>query len=146
VHTAAFMLSAGMISFTVGRFLSTAFMRTFNPATVLSIYAVVCLALCLVVVAGLQTVSVVALIGIFFFESIMFPTIFALGMKDLGPLTKRAASFQVMALFGGAVAPLAMGAIADRVSIASAYLIPVFCFIVVLAFAIASRRTVSVSA
>lgn len=136
VHSAAFMLSAGMASFTVGRFASTMLMRKVAPATLLAAYATVCIALCVVVVIGVPTVSVVGLIAVFFFESIMFPTIFALGVQDLGHRTRRAASFQVMALFGGAVAPLAMGAVADRFSIAAAYLIPIGCFSIVLAFAL----------
>lgn len=140
VHSAAFMLSAGMACFTLGRFASTGLMRRIDPARLLAIYAAICLALCVLVVAGVPTVSVIAVIAIFFFESIMFPTIFALGVKDLGIRTRRAASFQVMALSGGAVAPLMMGAVADRVSIAAAYLVPTACFIIVLAFAIRGCR------
>jgi FHS family L-fucose permease-like MFS transporter len=143
VHSAAFMLSAGMASFTIGRFASIGIMRKVEPANLLCIYAVICLALCAIVVVGIPTVSVIAMIAIFFFESIMFPTIFALGVEDLGLRTRKAASFQVMALFGGAVVPLVMGAVADRVNIASAYLVPVVCFAIVLAFAIYSRRRIS---
>lgn len=140
VHSAAFMLSAGMACFTIGRFASTALMRHVNPARLLAVYAGICLALCVLVVTGVQTVSVIAIIAIFFFESSMFPTIFALGVEGLGARTRQAASYQVMALSGGAVAPLAMGAVADHVNIAAAYLIPMVCFIVVLAFAIGVRR------
>ncbi|WP_116139262.1 sugar MFS transporter [Trinickia diaoshuihuensis] len=136
VHSAAFMLSAGMTSFTVGRFVSTILMRKVTPASLLAMYGTICIALCVIVVVGIPTVSVVALIAVFFFESIMFPTIFALGVQDLGHRTRRAASFQVMALFGGALAPLAMGAVADRFGIALAYLIPIGCFSIVLAFAL----------
>ena len=144
VHSAAFMLSGGMIAFTVGRFLSTGFMHRFQPGSLLAVYALVSLVLCLFVVAGLGPVSVIALMVVFFFESIMFPTIFALGVKDLGHRTKQAASFQVMALFGGAVAPLCMGAIADRVGISAAYLVPAACFAIVFGFAMFNRRQSSV--
>jgi FHS family L-fucose permease-like MFS transporter len=140
VHSAAFMLSGGMIAFTAGRFLSTGFMHRFQPGSLLAVYALVSLVLCLVVVAGLGPVSVIALMVVFFFESIMFPTIFALGVKDLGHRTRQAASFQVMALFGGAVAPLCMGAIADRVGISAAYLVPTVCFAIVFGFAMFNRR------
>lgn len=141
VHSAAFMLSAGMACFTLGRFASTGIMTLVAPATLLAIYAAICIALCVVVVVGPQQLSVIALIVIFFFESIMFPTIFALGVEGLGSRTRRAASYQVMALFGGAVAPLAMGVVADHLDISTAYIVPLVCFVVVLAFAMYGRRS-----
>ncbi len=58
----------------------------------------------------------------------MFPTIFALGIKDLGPLTKKGASFLVMAVAGGAFCPPLMGLIADSKGMPTAFLVPMFCF------------------
>jgi FHS family L-fucose permease-like MFS transporter len=128
---AAFLLSVGMLCFLGGRFLGTALMSRIAPATLLCTYAAINVALSLLVVAGIGMVSVVALIAIFFFMSIQFPTIFALGVKNLGVHTKRGASFIIMAIVGGApVAPL-MGLLADRTSTAVSYLIPALCFAVV---------------
>jgi FHS family L-fucose permease-like MFS transporter len=73
--------------------------------------------------------------AIFFFESIMFPTIFALGVKNLGDYTKRGASFIIMSIVGGALMPYFMGWMADSYSTATAYIIPMFCFAVVVLFA-----------
>jgi FHS family L-fucose permease-like MFS transporter len=70
-----------------------------------------------------------------FFMSIMFPTIFALGIKDLGEESKIASSFLVMSIVGGAVIPLLMGMISDRTgSIQLAYIVPLLCFLVTLYF------------
>jgi FHS family L-fucose permease-like MFS transporter len=68
--------------------------------------------------------------SVFFFESIMFPTIFALGVKDMGHHTKRGSSFQIMSIVGGALMPYFMGLLSER-GTAQAYIIPLLCFIVV---------------
>jgi len=130
-QNAAYLLSAGMLCFLAGRFLGTALMSRIAPATLLCAYAAINVALSLVVVAGIGTISVVALIATFFFMSIQFPTIFALGVKNLGVHTKRGASFIIMAIVGGAIVPPLMGLVADRTSTAVSYLIPALCFAVV---------------
>jgi len=89
---------------------------------------------------GAGDVSVIALIAIFFFMSTMFPTIFAMGVKSRGQATKRASSFMIMAIVGGAIMPYFMGLISDKVSTAVAYSLPLMCFIVVLAYALRQRR------
>jgi FHS family L-fucose permease-like MFS transporter len=80
------------------------------------------------VVAGLGWVSVIALFSTYFFMSVMFPTIFALGIKDLGPLTKKASSFLVMSIVGGAIIPVLMGRIADVSTMALGFIVPLVCF------------------
>ena len=72
--------------------------------------------------------------GIFFFESIMFPTIFALGVKNLGVYTKRGASFIIMSIVGGALVPFIMGSIAQSYSTPVSYIVPLICFVVILYF------------
>ncbi|MBW9102695.1 L-fucose:H+ symporter permease [Paraburkholderia phenoliruptrix] len=139
VSKAAFILSGAMIAFTGGRFLSTALMQRFDAAAMLATYAVASLVLCIAACVTSGPVPVIALTAVFFFESIMFPTIFALGIKGLGVRTGRAGSFHVMALVGGAVAPLVMGAIADRFTTNTAYWVPLVCFTVVLGFALSIR-------
>jgi FHS family L-fucose permease-like MFS transporter len=70
-----------------------------------------------------------------FFHSIMFPTIFALSIKNLGPLTKRGSSLQVMAILGGAVLPAVMGRISDASNIRTAFIVPLICYLYIFYFA-----------
>lgn len=128
---AAELLSIGLILFTIGRFVGTSLMRTIAPNRLLCAYAIISIALCAVVVEVQGWLSVYSLMAVFFFESIMFPTIFALGVKDLGHYTKRASSFIIMSIVGGAIMPFVMGMIADNRSTALAYAVPLFCFLVV---------------
>jgi len=138
-QNASYLLSVGMISFMVGRFFSTWLMGFVRPATLLVIYAIINIVLCAVVVAGIDNVSVIALVAIFFFMSIMFPTIFAMGVKNMGKQTKRASSVMIMAIVGGAIMPYLMGAIADRYTTAVSYALPMVCFAVVLTYALRQR-------
>lgn len=138
-QNASYLLSVGMISFMVGRFFSTWLMGFIRPATLLVIYAIINIVLCGVVVAGIDNVSVIALVAIFFFMSIMFPTIFAMGVKNMGKQTKRASSVMIMAIVGGAVMPYLMGAIADHYNTAVSYALPMVCFAVVLIYAVKQR-------
>lgn len=131
---AAYMLSIGMACFLVGRFAGTALMTLIAPARLLVAYGVINAALALVVVSSIDRVSMVALIAIFFFMSIMFPTIFALAVKNLGAQTERGSSYLIMSIVGGAIVPYFMGWIADVHGIAFAFLIPMACFIVVTAY------------
>ena len=87
------------------------------------------------VVIGLEGISVIALIAVFFFMSIMFPTLFAMGVKNLGPHTKRGSSFMIMAIVGGALMPYLMGKVADNSTVALAYLLPMGCFVIVAVYA-----------
>ena len=128
---AAYLLGVGMILFTVGRFAGTALMKIIAPNKLLMIYAIINVILCAIVVTGTGIISIYSLIAVFFFESIMFPTIFALGIKDLGHHTKKASSFIIMSIVGGALVPFVMGKITDSYSINYAYAVPLLCFIVV---------------
>ncbi|MGG8469743.1 L-fucose:H+ symporter permease [Rahnella sp. PAMC25617] len=143
-QNASYLLSVGMISFMVGRFFSTWLMGFVRPATLLVLYAIINIVLCGVVVAGIDNVSVIALVAIFFFMSIMFPTIFAMGIKNMGKQTKRASSVMIMAIVGGAVMPYLMGAIADHYNTAVSYALPMVCFAVVLIYAVKQRAKVAV--
>lgn len=139
-QSAAYMLSVAMICFMLGRFFSTWLLGRVKPAAMLAAYALINIVLCAVVMLGAGDVSVIALIAIFFFMSTMFPTIFAMGVKNLGQATKQASSFMIMAIVGGAIMPYFMGLISDKVSTAVAYSLPLMCFIVVLAYALRQRR------
>lgn len=128
---AAYLLGVAMVLFTVGRFVGTGLMKFISPNKLLTLFALINIGLSAIVVFGFGTISIYALMTIFFFESIMFPTIFALGIKDLGHHTKKASSFIIMAIVGGALVPVVMGFLTDIYSIHIAYLVPLVCFIVV---------------
>jgi len=128
---AARLLAIGMLCFLTGRFVGTALMSRIAPERLLTGYAIANVILALIVVAGIARVSLVALVAIFFFMSIMFPTIFALAIGGLGAQTKRGSSFLVMSIVGGAIVPYFMGWIADERGIALAFAVPVACFAVV---------------
>lgn len=126
----------GMGSFWIGRLMGSYIMKFIPPQRLLAIYAIVNTVLTAIVVMGLGWASVIALFSTYFFMSVMFPTIFALGIKGLGPLTKKAASFLVMAVAGGAFCPPVMGAIADHFGMPVAFFLPLLCFAFIAYYAI----------
>ena len=130
----------GMGMFFLGRLSGSFVMSRIKPNLLLSIYAVINVALMALVVANIGIISVVALFCSYFFMSIMFPTIFALGLKDLGAQTKRAASFIVMSIVGGAICPIVMGLIADKFNMPLGFLIPLFGFIVIAYFGLVGYK------
>ena len=99
-----------------------------------------CVLILPVVSAGLGVISVVALFLIFFFMSIMFPTIFALAIKDLGSQTKKGSSFLIMSIVGGAVFPMFMGWIADKWSMSVGFLVPIPLFAFILYYAVKGHK------
>jgi FHS family L-fucose permease-like MFS transporter len=126
-----YFLSIGFVLFMIGRMSGSFLMRNFEPTKLLAIYALMCCLLLPVVSIGAGWISLIALYGVFFFMSVMFPTIFALGIKDLGPKTKKASSFLVMSIVGGALFPPVMGLIADKFNMSVGFFapIPLFAFI-----------------
>jgi len=128
---AATLLGVALFLFAAGRFIGTALMRVFAPQLLLTVYAIVNVVLCGIVLLHFNWISIGALMGIFLFESIMFPTIFALGIKGLGSHTKKASSFMIMSIVGGAIVPAVMGILADKYSTAVSYGIPMACFVIV---------------
>ncbi len=128
---AADLLGFSLILFTVGRFIGTALMKKIAPNLLLFIFSIINIFLCVLVVINNSWLSVYSLMAVFFFESIMFPTIFALGVKDLGHHTKKASSFIIMSIVGGAIMPYIMGRVAESYSTAFSYFIPAVCFVFV---------------
>ena len=126
----------GMGSFWIGRLTGSYIMKFMPPQRLLAIYAIINTLLTAIVVMGLGWMSVIALFSTYFFMSVMFPTIFALGIRGLGPLTKKAASFLVMAVAGGAFCPPVMGAIADHFGMPIAFLLPLICYVFIAYYAI----------
>ncbi len=129
--------SIAMVGFMVGRFTGTFFMRYIEPEKLLGLYAVINILLMSLATFSHSSVAVYALIAVPFFMSIMFPTIFALGIKGLGEETKIASSFIVMSIVGGALFPLLIGKISDATggNIQLGYIVPMICFVAVALFA-----------
>ena len=140
---AANYLIVSLVAFGVGRFASTALMRVVRPDRLMGAYAVINVLLVTVGVLHPGWIGVWAMVLTSFFMSLMFPTIFALGLKGLGPNTKIGGSLIVMAIVGGAALTPLMGLINDRThSIALAYLVPLAGYACVAAYAFlgATRR------
>ena len=134
-HAAQILGFGGMGLFWLGRFTgSTILMRVIRPNRLLAFYAVMNVLTMGLVVAGLGWISVVALFSTYFFMSVMFPTIFALGINGLGPLTKKGSSILVMSIVGGAILPMFMGWIADVSTMALGFIVPLMCFAYIVFF------------
>lgn len=128
-QTASYWLTVGMVIFMVGRFFGTFLMKFVKASYLLGYYCLSIVGLLLVVSFNLfGTYSIYALVAFFFFQSITFPTIFALGIKDLGSQTKKASSYIIMAIVGGAVFPPLMGYLIDALSTSMAFLLPALLF------------------
>ncbi len=136
-----------MAGFMVGRFTGTFFMKYIKPASLLTLYALINIVLLTVAVTVKSDIAVYAVMASPFFMSIMFPTIFALGIKELGEETKLASSFLVMSIIGGGLAPIAMGYISDKTgSMQTAYIVPLLCFVAVLYFGMRGYKIRTVNA
>lgn len=137
---AALYLSGALLCFMVGRFIGTLLMRYVAAARLLAVYSLLNFFLVLLAVLLPGKFSLYALIGVEFFMSIMFPTIFSLSIRGLGAKTKEGSSLVIMSIVGGAVFPVLMGRVSDASSIQLAYLVPALCFLVVFYFALCNGR------
>lgn len=127
--SASFLLgSVGFGLFTFGRLCGSGAISQFKPHLVLATYAAINVVLCAISTGG-GMLGLVALFGTFFFMSVMYPTIFALGIRGLGDHTKLGSSLIVMSIVGGAIAPPFMGHIADIHSMRMGMIVPLICFV-----------------
>jgi len=133
---AATYLGFLLMGFMIGRYVGTFLMQYIQPAKLLAMYSIANIILLVVIVFVGGKVSIYALIGVEFFMSIMFPTIFSLAIHGQGEKTKMASSYIVMSIVGGAVFPVIMGKVSDMFDIQLAYIVPGVCFFIVLYFAI----------
>ncbi len=139
---AGYFLTGTLAAFGVGRFASAYLMRFIQPSKLMGAYALTNIALLLVAVLHPGWVGLWCVFLTSFFMSLMFPTIFALGLKGLGPNTKIGGSLIVMAIIGGAVLTPVMGFIAEKThSLALSYSVPLFAYIVIASYSFwGSRR------
>jgi FHS family L-fucose permease-like MFS transporter len=134
-RTAANFIIYSLVAMLVGRFVSNPLMRFIAPSKLLGLYGSANVVLMAIAVTRPGMLGAWAIVGGSFFLSIMFPTIFALGLKGLGENTKLGGSMLVMAIVGGAFFPLVLGAVAHSTgSMALGYLVPLACFAGVAAY------------
>jgi FHS family L-fucose permease-like MFS transporter len=138
--TAARYLQLHLLGFMIGRFAGSGLMKYVPAPRLLSIFAAGCLVCASITVMATGSLPVYAVIGIGFFHSIMFPTIFALSIKGLGAYTKLGSSLLVMSIIGGAVLPAAMGYVSDASNIQRALIVPLVCYLYILKFALSVSR------
>jgi len=125
----------------VGRFIGAALMQKMAPRTLLATAAVVDMLLLLTTMLGHGATAVWSVVAIGLFNSIMFPTIFTLGIERLGPLTGKASSLLIMAIVGGAVIPLVQGMLADAFGIQHAFVLPLLCYAYIAFYGLNGSRT-----
>ena len=138
--SAAMYLSGALLGFMAGRFIGTFLMQYISPSKLLAIYSVINIVLIFAAVTTNGMTAVYALLGVEFFMSIMFPTIFSLSIRGLGSRMKEGSSLVIMAIVGGAVFPVIMGKVSDMTNIHTAYIVPAACFAVVLYFALTNLK------
>jgi fucose permease len=126
---ASTLASLGFLCFLAGRVVGAALLRKHSAHKMLGLYSVLNALLCLAVFLKLGWLSVVCVFACYFFMSITFPTIFALGIFGLGTRAKRASAFIVMGIVGGALLPKLMGAIADHYDMSRGFIVPTLCFV-----------------
>src|SRR6266704_2642469 len=137
---AALYLLLHQVGFMAGRFIGSALMKKIAAPRLLSLFAGASLVCATVALLATGVIPVWAVVAIGFFHSIMFPTIFALGIKNLGVLTKRGSSLLVMAIVGGAFFPAIMGRISDALSIQKAFIVPLLCYVFILYFGLSGYK------
>ena len=138
--TLADYLMAALIIFMLGRFVSTALMTRFSASRLMCIYAVINMILCGYAIVVPSHSGLLALTATGFFMSLMFPTIFALALRNLGAQAKAGSSLLVMAIIGGAVLTALMGLVSDLTSIHIAVIVPLVCFLVIALYARAESK------
>jgi FHS family L-fucose permease-like MFS transporter len=137
--------AAGYVSFywggaMVGRFIGSAVMRRVAAGGVLGTAAIVASALVWTSVATHGSVAMWSIIAVGLFNSVMFPTIFTLGIAGLGPLTGKGSGLLVMAIVGGAILPVVQGALADSVGIHAAFVLPALCYLYIVFYGFQGSR------
>jgi FHS family L-fucose permease-like MFS transporter len=125
----------------VGRFIGAALLTRIDTRKLLGFNATIAVLLVLTTMLTHGHVAMWSVVGIGLFNSIMFPSIFTLGIEKFGPLTGKVSSLLVMAIVGGAVVPLAQGALADHIGVQHAFVLPMLCYIYILFYGLKGSRT-----
>jgi FHS family L-fucose permease-like MFS transporter len=133
-------LSISLLVFLVSRFVMTWVIGRVRATKVLAVLAFVAVGLCLFAMSSPNKAGVIALVAVSFCLSLMFPTIYGVALKGLGPATKFGAAGLVMAIVGGAIMPLVQGTLVDSTSPAFSFIVPAGCFVVVGLYALYDLR------
>jgi FHS family L-fucose permease-like MFS transporter len=126
----------------VGRFIGSALLQKIKTGTLLGIFGLIAALLVCATMLTTGTIAMWSVISVGFFNSIMFPSIYTLGIAKLGPLTGDGSGLMIMAIVGGAILPVVQGAIADRVGIHHAFILPVICYLYIVYYAFRGSRPV----
>ncbi len=130
-RAASFLATLGFVCFLTGRFTGAGLLRKVSAHKIVGFYGLLNVLMCFLVFSKMGWLSVICVFLSYFFMSIMFPTIFALGIFGLGERAKAASAYIVMAIMGGAMLPKVMGAVADRYDMSRGFIVPLFCFVVI---------------
>jgi FHS family L-fucose permease-like MFS transporter len=125
----------------IGRLVGWLLMKVLDPRIILGVFAIIAGLLVLTTMLTHGHVAVWSVVAIGLFNSIMFPTIFALGIEKLGPLTGRASSLLIMGIVGGALIPPAQGFLADRIGLQPSFVLPLLCYIYIVFYGLKGSRT-----
>jgi MFS transporter, FHS family, L-fucose permease len=144
-------VAAGLVSYywlcaMIGRFVGSAILQKVRTGLVLAIAASAAAVLVCVSMLTFGYVAVWSIILVGFFNSVMFPSIFTLGIAELRPLTGDGSGLLVMAIVGGAIIPVIQGAMADRIGIHHAFILPVICYLYIVFYALKGSKPVPVPA
>jgi len=134
-RSAGYWLTGALVAFMVGRFISTWILRYLPAARLLTAYAAMNAVICMIAALRPGWLGVGCLVANSFFMSMMFPTIFALGVKGLGARTKTGGALIVMSIIGGAALTPIMGKIADVAGVCYGYAVPAACFVGIVLYA-----------
>ena len=126
----------------IGRFVGSAILQKVRTGTLLGIFALAAASLVCMTMLTTGSVAVWTVILVGFFNSIMFPSIFTLGIAKLGPLTGDGSGLLIMAIVGGAILPLVQGAIADKIGVHHAFILPIVCYLYIAYYAFRGSQPV----
>ncbi|HDS0923079.1 TPA: L-fucose:H+ symporter permease [Stenotrophomonas maltophilia] len=124
----------------IGRFAGSAIMTQFSPRLLLTMFAIANVVLLGLTMLGSGQVSLYSVVAVGLFNSIMFPTIFALSIERLGPLTNKASSLLIMAIVGGAVVPYLQGVLADHIGLQPSFILPLVCYGYIIFYGLSGSR------
>jgi len=137
---AAHFLGAYWFLAMVGRFAGSVLLAKFSPNKLLAGFAAMNMLLLVTTMASSGPLAMYSLVSIGLFNSIMFPTIFALSIERLGPLTNKGSSLLIMAIVGGALVPFLQGLLADRIGLQPSFVLPLLCYAYVVFFGVSGSR------
>jgi FHS family L-fucose permease-like MFS transporter len=129
----------------IGRFIGSAILQKVRTGTVLGIAAIVACALVCTSLLSIGHLAMGSIILVGLFNSVMFPSIFTLGIAELGPLTGDGSGLLIMAIVGGAVIPLGMGFLADHIGLHRAFILPAVCYVYIVYYAFRGSRPIAIA-